>query len=79
MILTVENNGKPMLAGMTAKRVFTYGDTTEEGADDHSGLGGFQIWDLMKRFEGKAILDLNEKADFPVSYKLKFYDVDLYK
>lgn len=79
LILTVENNGKPMLAGMTAKRVFTYGDTTEEGADDHSGLGGFQIWDLMKRFDGKAILDLNEKADFPVSYKLCFHDVNLYK
>lgn len=79
LILTVENNGKPMLAGMTAKRVFTYGDTTEEGIDDHSGLGGFQIWDLMKRFEGKAILNLNEKADFPVSYKLCFHDVNLYK
>ena len=31
LIVHVSNNGKPMPVKMTAEKVFTYGDTTEEG------------------------------------------------
>lgn len=79
LIIRVDNNGKPMPVGMTAEKVFTYGDTTEEGLDEHGGLGGYQIKDLMTKFGGEVELDLNSEADFPVAYKLVFRDVNIYK
>ena len=78
LIIRVDNNGKPMPVGMTAEKVFTYGDTTEEGADEHGGLGGYQIKDLMTKFGGEVELLLDEEADFPVAYKLVFRDVNIY-
>ena len=79
LIIRVDNNGKPMPVGMTAEKVFTYGDTTEEGSDEHGGLGCYQIKDLMTKFGGEVELELNPEADFPVAYKLVFRDVNIYK
>jgi len=79
LIVQVSNNGKPMPVKMTAEKVFTYGDTTEEGIDEHGGLGGYQIKDLMERFGGEVELELDAEADFPVTYKLVFRDVNIYK
>ncbi|MBR7024159.1 MAG: hypothetical protein IKI09_11940 [Bacteroidales bacterium] len=79
LIIRVDNNGRPMPVGMTAEKVFTYGDTTEEGSDEHGGLGGYQIKDLMTKFGGEVELLLDEEADFPVAYKLVFRDVNIYK
>jgi len=79
LIIRVDNNGRPMPVGMTAEKVFTYGDTTEEGSDEHGGLGGYQIKDLMTKFGGEVELELNSEADFPVAYKLVFRDVNIFK
>ena len=79
LIIRVDNNGKPMPVGMTAEKVFTYGDTTEEGSDEHGGLGCYQIKDLMTKFGGEVELELNPEAGFPVAYKLVFRDVNIYK
>lgn len=79
LIVQVSNNGKPMPVKMTDEKVFTYGDTTEEGIDEHGGLGGYQIKDLMERFGGEVELLLDAEADFPVAYKLVFRDVNIYK
>lgn len=79
LIIRIDNNGRPMPVGMTAEKVFTYGDTTEEGSDEHGGLGGYLIKDMMTKFGGEVELELNAKADFPVAYKLVFRDVNIYK
>ena len=79
LIVYVSNNGKPMPVKMTAEKVFTYGDTTEEGVGEHSGLGGYQIKDLMTKFGGEVELLLDAEAAFPVTYKLIFRDVNVYK
>jgi hypothetical protein len=73
LIAYVSNNGKPMPVKMTAEKVFTYGDTTEEGVGEHSGLGGYQIKDLMTKFGGEVELLLDAEAAFPVTYKLIFF------
>ena len=73
LIVYVSNNGKPMPVKMTAEKVFTYGDTTEEGVGEHSGLGGYQIKDLMTKFGGEVELLLDAEATFPVTYKLIFF------
>lgn len=79
LIVHVSNNGKPMPVKMTAEKVFTYGDTTEEGVGEHSGLGGFEIKDLMTKFGGEVELLLDAEAEFPVTYILVFRDVNIYK
>jgi len=79
LIICIDNNGRPMPVGMTAEKVFTYGDTTEEGSDEHGGLGGYLIKDMMTKFGGEVELELNAEADFPVAYKLVFRDVNIYK
>lgn len=79
LIVYVSNNGKPMAVKMTAEKVFTYGYTTEEGIGEHSGLGGYQIKDLMTKFGGEVELQLDVEAEFPVTYKLIFRDVNIYK
>ena len=79
LIVRVSNNGKPMPVKMTAEKVFTYGDTTEEGVGGHSGLGGFEIKDLITKFGGEVELLLDAEAEFPVTYKLIFRDVNIYK
>jgi hypothetical protein len=79
LIVHVSNNGKPMPVKMTPEKVFTYGDTTEEGVGEHSGLGGYQIKDLMAKFGGEVELLLDAEAEFPVTYKLVFRDVNIYK
>ena len=79
LIIRVDNNGRPMPVEMTAEKVFTYGDTTEEGSDEHGGLGGYLIKDMMTKFGGEVELELNAEADFPVAYKLVFRDVNIYK
>ena len=79
LIIRVDNNGRPMPVGMTTEKVFTYGDTTEEGSNEHGGLGGYQIKDLMTKFGGEVELELNSEADFPVAYKLVFRDVNIFK
>lgn len=79
LIVHVSNNGKPMPVKMTADKVFTYGYTTEEGIGEHSGLGGYQIKDLMTKFGGEVELLLDAEAEFPVTYKLIFRDVNIYK
>jgi hypothetical protein len=79
LIIRIDNNGRPMPVGMTAEKVFTYGDTTEEGSDEHGGLGGYLIKDMMTKFGGEVELELNAEADFPVAYKLVFRDVNIYK
>ena len=79
LIVRIGNNGNPMSPSMTAENVFTYGDTTEEGVENHGGLGGFQIKDLMLKFGNVVELELDENAEFPVVYKLVFRDVNIYK
>lgn len=79
LIIRIDNNGRPMPVGMTAEKVFTYGDTTEEGSDEHGGLGGYLIKDMMTKFGSEVELELNAEADFPVAYKLVFRDVNIYK
>lgn len=78
LIIRIGNNGNPMSPSMTAEKVFTYGDTTEEGVGEHGGLGGFQIEDLMSKFGNVVELELDENAEFPVVYKLVFRDVNIY-
>jgi signal transduction histidine kinase len=79
LVIKVSNNGIAMPAKMNSEKVFAYGDTTEEGVGEHAGLGGFQIKDLMTKFGGEVELELEASSEFPVTYKMVFRDVNIYK
>lgn len=75
--IIISNNGKPFCDKFTSEDVFTYGQSSKTGLS-HSGIGGYEVRNLMREFHGEAEFISNPSSDFPVSYKLIFKsDVEL--
>lgn len=69
--ITISNNGKPIHEKINTEDVFTYGRSSKSG-QNHYGIGGYEIRNLMREFKGKAEFISTPQAEFPVSYKLTF-------
>lgn len=69
--ITISNNGKPIHEKITAEDVFTYGRSSKI-AQNHSGIGGYEVRNLMREFGGEAEFISTPHEEFPVSYKLTF-------
>jgi signal transduction histidine kinase len=74
IVLFVSNNGQPLHKDMEPAEVFTYGHTS--GDEKHSGIGGYQILEYMKAFEGNAEIISTPDEEFTVTYKLTFKDAN---
>jgi signal transduction histidine kinase len=72
LTLVVSNNGEPLHKELDANGVFKYGNTTSNSLDGHFGIGGYEIWKLMKDFNGTAEIIIAPEQNFTVSYKLTF-------
>ena len=72
LTLVVSNNGEPLHKELGANGVFKYGNTTSNSLDGHFGIGGYEIWKLMKDFNGTAEIISAPEQNFTVSYKLTF-------
>ena len=70
--MVVSNNGEPLHKELDANGVFKYGNTTSNSLDGHFGIGGYEIWKLMKDFNGTAEIISAPELNFTVSYKLTF-------
>ncbi len=72
VILLVSNNGDPLPEGIKPGEVFIWGHTSDTGK--HTGIGGYQICDLMERFSGKGKAELisTPSEEYTVTYKLTF-------
>lgn len=69
--ITISNNGKPIHEKISTEDVFTYGRSSKSG-QNHYGIGGYEIRNLMREFKGGAEFISTPQAEFPVSYKLTF-------
>lgn len=69
--ITISNNGKPIHEKISTEDVFTYGRSSKSG-QNHYGIGGYEIRNLMREFKGEAEFISTPQAEFPVSYKLTF-------
>lgn len=74
--ILMSNNGESMHNELSNEDVFTYGRTSQNNAN-HFGIGGYEIKKLMREFNGDAELIVNGDAEFPITYKLTFYDTDI--
>lgn len=70
--LYISNNGAPLHKDLESSSVFKYGNTTSSTMEGHYGIGGYQIWKLMKEYEGRCEVISTPKEEFTVTYKLTF-------
>ena len=75
-IITVSNNGESISDGFDVKKTFEYGYTTKS-SEGHSGIGAYQIDDLMKKFGGSVEIISTPEELYTVTYVLKFNRVNV--
>lgn len=72
--IVISNNGNPVHEKISSEDVFTYGRFSKSG-QTHYGIGGYEVRNLMREFQGEAEFISTPQEDFPVSYKLSFREV----
>jgi sensor histidine kinase regulating citrate/malate metabolism len=71
VVLSISNNGSPLPEGKDPENIFVYGDTTGD-TRAHFGIGGYQVKNLMKEFDGDAQIQSAPDEEFTVTYNLIF-------
>lgn len=74
-VLSISNNGEPLPSWETPESVFVWGETT--GGKTHSGIGCYQIRNLMEEFGGRVEIVSTPSAEYAVTYKLTFTKTNL--
>jgi signal transduction histidine kinase len=80
-VIIISNNGSAIHAQIKPEEVFVYGKTSKMGKsgdkdETHFGIGGYEVQKLMREFGGDAEFISDPESDFPVSYKLTFYNTN---
>lgn len=80
-VIVISNNGSAIHAQIKPEEVFVYGKTSKMGKsgdkdETHFGIGGYEVQKLMHEFGGDAEFISDTESDFPVSYKLTFYNTN---
>ena len=80
-VVVVSNNGAAINKQLKAEDVFVYGKTSKMGKasdanETHFGIGGYEVKKLMCEFGGDAEFISEPESDFPVSYKLSFFNTN---
>ena len=80
-VINISNNGSAIHAQIRPEEVFVYGKTSKMGKsgdkdETHFGIGGYEVQKLMREFGGDAEFISDTESDFPVSYKLTFYNTN---
>lgn len=70
LILEISNNGLPLKDGLSFKRIITRGEKTSDSKG--SGIGGSDIYQIMKAYDGEVDIINDPDDEFPVKYILKF-------
>ncbi len=75
-IITVSNNGESISDGFDVQKTFEYG-YTNKSSEGHSGIGAYQIDELMKKFGGSVEIISTPEDLYTVTYVLKFNRVNV--
>lgn len=81
-VVVISNNGSAIHKQINPEDVFIYGKTSKmgvasTGSESHFGIGGYEVQKLMREFGGDAEFISEPDSEFPVSYKLTFYNTNL--
>ena len=72
--ITISNNGNAIPDGFNLKKLFDYGYTTKS-LEGHSGLGAYQVNELMSRFHGSVEVVSTPDKSYTVTYILTFKEL----
>lgn len=80
--MTISNNGEPLRPDIDPSTIFVYGKSSKFGTstdsnNTHFGIGGYEIYKLMREFGGSAEFISEPDSEFPVTYELTFYNTNL--
>lgn len=81
-VVVVSNNGNAIHKQIKPEEIFVYGTTSKRGVaseknEPHFGIGGYEVQKLMREFGGDARVLSEPEKEFPVSYKLIFFNTNL--
>ena len=72
-VVDISNNGSPLASGISEQDVFTYGKSCCAG-EKHFGIGGNEVFRLMKEFGGDVRFISEPEEEFPIKYRLIFHN-----
>ena len=78
VVLYISNNGAPLHPELDSDAVLEYGRSTSLNEHGHSGLGGYEIADIMEQFGGSVEVLSTPNEEYTVTYKLTFTRVSRY-
>ena len=75
-IVSISNNGKPLVPQMSCSDITIYGQTSGN-SNTHFGIGGYEIKKLMEEFGDKLEIISEPENEFTVTYRLIFHDTNI--
>lgn len=81
IVLEISNNGEPMAEGIDTKYISTYGSSTklnkkeEKDGTIHSGIGGYEINNILKKYNAELEVVSMPEYEWAVSYRITFHNV----
>lgn len=73
--ITIANNGRPFPVNFDIAQLTRKGATV--GATGNTGIGGYEVKEIMNYFEGELEIISQPESDFPVTYRLELPVVDV--
>ena len=78
VVLEISNNGEPLsLDDDKIHYIFMYGYSTSLNKDGHSGQGGAEIYEIMRKYGAKVDIISTPKDEFTVTYQLIFPNIGI--
>ena len=74
--IRISNNGKAISESFVPSKAFEYGYTTQS-SNGHTGLGSYQVDELMKRYGGEVELISTPNEFYTVTYVLTFKKLNI--
>ena len=81
IVLEISNNGEPLSEGVDTKYISTYGSSTklnkkeEKDGTIHSGIGGYEINNILKKYNAELEVVSMPECEWAVSYRITFHNV----
>lgn len=75
-IVSVSNNGRPLREDFCVQDVFRYGQSSGE-SHQHCGIGGYEVFKLMREFGATVEFISTPEAEYPVEYRLIFHSTNI--
>lgn len=76
LVITVENNGKPLSEEVNPNDILSFGYSTMLNVQGHNGIGGSEIASIMRDNYGDVSVISCPNSEYTVKYVLTFYNTN---